>query len=635
VSIRWKLILAIGVPLVGMLAGILWLDHARARDWAISREQGELAADAVRAASALDGHLREISQMATSTAWALSSGSSLTREELFRLLEHNVASNPAIYGSCLAFEPGAAPESEQARELFAPYVWRPEPGGPQTGAPAGVPFWTEPFFDEGAGDVQMVTYSAPFTREGRFAGVATVDVHLEELRDRVRATVRSSREVWLLSRRGVVIIAPVALARPGESVREVAQRLDRPMVLELARRMTLGSEGTAIIGGTHGEDRLVAFFAPVASTGWSLCGVRSEREVLAPVYAQLRLRTGLGLAFIVLVLAVVLAMGVWIVGPVRRLAAAVEQVASGDLEARVTGVISSDEIGRLAGTFNDMVSQLRDHMDARARDAAQRQRLQAELHLARDIQAAFLPKRFPSDSRYDLFAASVPARTVGGDFFDFLRTEDDVLILVVGDISGKGVPAAIFMAAARTMLRDLLGAGLQPADALNLANRTLARDNDTGMFLTVVIARIDLRRGEVVYANAGHPPPLVVEGGRARPIGPPTGTILGILEDAVFTQRSARLAPGATLLAYTDGATEARSPEGQFLGEERFVGLVVEAEHADGRRVVEDILARVDLFQAGERADDLTILYFRAQMPPRPAGRTPEAGTTAAQMPVA
>lgn len=642
--IRWKLILGVGGTLAVMLGVLLTLDFIRLRDEAFALARERTAEVAQRYAASLDADCRAIEQVALSLARLLEVTHDPPEDELYELLRRNVESNDLIYGSCAAFEPNAyggrrvdppsplpvAPGSRPRPnpELYCPYVFRSEHGLQRMDVAdaydyldprwewyrypreTGRAFWTEPFFDEGAGDAMMVTFVAPFFRDGKFRGTVNVDVLLADLRDRAIRGVRAGTDVYIISRRGRLIVAPLPQEMLNASALAAADELKRPDLKAIVQRMMSQQGGAEPIDAIEGERRQVIFFAPVSSPRWSLAGVVDERTIMWPVYASLWQRAGIGMAAMAVMLAVVLAIGVWVVRPVGRLAAAVGRLSVTNLDARVEGIRARDEIGRLADAYNAMLDRLRHHVRALTRETAARQAVEAELRVARDIQLSLLPREFPSGDGFRVHGVSAPARYVGGDFFDVFLAEPGLLTLVVADVSGKGIPAAMFMAVARTMIRDLASAGERsPAAILGRANELLLRSNSESMFVTLFMAQYQTGCGRLRYANAGHPRPIVTDvAGKTLSFGEVTGTVVGALEGESYQEREGVLTPGQRIVIYTDGVLEARAPGGEFYGEQRFHAWLRGQGGASVRELCEAGVREVDAFQPSGRADDITML---------------------------
>ncbi len=617
------------------------------REGAFALAQERTAERADRYAAALDADCRAIEQVALCTARYLEVHPDPTESQLYEQLRGNVESNPLIYGSCAAFEPRAmdrtpgdaspsalpvapAPRPRPNPDLFCPYVYRGDGGllrmdvadaydylDPRwewyrVPRQTGRAFWTEPFFDEGAGNVEMVTFVAPFFRDGVFRGTVNVDVRLDDLRQRAHAAVRPGSGVYLMSRGGVFIVAPepgLVMAGPA---REAVERLGRPDLRSLTDLMVGGLPGTEIIEGPDG--RQIVFLGVVRSTGWKLAGVAEESTIMWPVYASLRVRSLAGIGAAVLVLAAALAMGVWIVRPVGRLAEAVSALSAGNLDARVTDIGANDEIGRLARAYNGMLDRLQGHVAALQRETSARQAIESELRVARTIQRSLLPRDFPEPPGIRVFARSEPARQVGGDFFDLFSSDGRTITFLVADVSGKGMPAALFMAVARTLIRDLAAIGPDsPGRVLRKADEMLRRDNREGMFLTAFLGHFDPGTGSIRYANAGHPRPRVIDTrGSVRVFGGTTGTVLGVLPGEFVEEREERLAPGERLVLYTDGVTEARSGGGDFLGAAGLDSVLGESASLGVRSLCDAVVQRVDEFQDDARADDVTVMVIES-----------------------
>jgi len=249
-------------------------------------------------------------------------------------------------------------------------------------------------------------------------------------------------------------------------------------------------------------------------------------------------------------------------------------------------------------------------------------RLEEELEAARDLQMSMLPQVFPQPARHcpvDVWGLVHPAREVGGDLYDFFTTPDGSLCFFVGDVSGKGMPAALFMARTKSLMRvatELMrereGAAASPADIIARVNRELCQNNTDMMFVTLFFGMLALDTGEVLYCNAGHNPPYRVSGGTPRAIEDAKGMILGIQPRAAYTTGKLVLAPGETLYLYSDGVTEAHDPGGDLFCEHRLEAVL--RTHADrgSREVVGGVTEALRGFVGtAPPFDDITMLALR------------------------
>ncbi len=241
-----------------------------------------------------------------------------------------------------------------------------------------------------------------------------------------------------------------------------------------------------------------------------------------------------------------------------------------------------------------------------------RERLETEIQLAQQIQTTFLPDKLPTIPGWDLSARWRTARQMGGDFYDVIELPDGRVGLFIADVADKGVPAAMFMALTRTLVRAAVLQTDSPAAALRQVNDLLYPDCQQGMFVTAVYGVLDIQTAEFTYANAGHNPPLVLHAGEVIERLTRTGIALGAVENPEMTQRSIQLAVGSALIFYTDGITEAFSPTGEEFGEERLIKVLTTSKASTARALLEAIDRRVDKFLAGDPpADDMTLLAVK------------------------
>jgi sigma-B regulation protein RsbU (phosphoserine phosphatase) len=259
------------------------------------------------------------------------------------------------------------------------------------------------------------------------------------------------------------------------------------------------------------------------------------------------------------------------------------------------------EMVNFARTFRSMAEQI-----------TLRRRQHDEMASAASIQRAMLPPPLPGDSchgRVTLHATMRPAREIGGDFYDYFAIGEDRLGIVIGDVSGKGVPASLFMAMTRTIIRLVARQDDDLAAGIGRANALLSADNDSAMFVTLIYGVLDIGTGTFTYCNCGHNPPLVVRGDGARERLTLTGLPLGVLAEAEYATRKIVLAPGDRLVLYTDGVTEASTEDGAEFGEARLEAAIDALREGTPLAMVDGIVERVDAFAAGApQADDITCL---------------------------
>lgn len=253
---------------------------------------------------------------------------------------------------------------------------------------------------------------------------------------------------------------------------------------------------------------------------------------------------------------------------------------------------------------------------ARRQAAADRESLLSltkELDVARRIQESLVPRTFPpfpERTDFSIYGCMIPATQVGGDLFDFSLLDDHRLMFAIGDVSGKGVAAAMLMAVTRTLLRAAARKGMGPGECLHEVNQVLRMERVSSMFVTAFVGVLDARTGEVEYSNAGHNPPLLIRaGGGVEPTELTGGLVLGQFARATYGVKRTRLAPGESIVLYTDGVTEAMSPEYEQFSDERFQALLTRLWGRPAEEQVQAVMEAVSGFARGApQSDDITML---------------------------
>jgi len=266
-------------------------------------------------------------------------------------------------------------------------------------------------------------------------------------------------------------------------------------------------------------------------------------------------------------------------------------------------------------TVNKALQQMQELKDA-VREHDQLLTIRRELDIASRIQQSMLPRTFPpfpDRSDFEIFAAMLPAREVGGDFYDFFLLDNDRLGFVVGDVSGKGVPAAIFMAISRTLLRSTALTDTPPGPCLQRVNSLLCIENSSEMFVSLFYGVLHTRTGEIEYCNGGHNWPYILRGdGTVETVPPTNNMVLGAIDSAPYQTKTGHLACGETLVLYTDGITEAMDPAAHLFADARLQGFLGGVVSASPEEIVRRLVDEVERFCAGApQSDDLTALAIR------------------------
>jgi sigma-B regulation protein RsbU (phosphoserine phosphatase) len=275
-----------------------------------------------------------------------------------------------------------------------------------------------------------------------------------------------------------------------------------------------------------------------------------------------------------------------------------------------------DEVGELAEAFLFMENALKHYIEDLKTTTAAKEKIESELKIAHDIQMGILPKMFPAfpDSpEFDLYAVLKPAREVGGDFYDFFFVDENHLFFVIGDVSGKGVPASLFMAITKTLFKASAVGNTPPSEILSQVNRKLSEDNEAAIFVTVFCGILNIKSGEVLYANGGHNPPLIIRSEqRADSVKVSRNLALGVIESVEYKLEHTVLKPGEVLFMYTDGVTEAMNTEDEIFSERRLKEeLSLFREHST-QQISEVLMEKVTAFSQGTpQNDDITLMTLK------------------------
>ena len=495
-------------------------------------------------------------------------------DSLSRVCQRIVEDNPVAVGSTVALEPGYIP----GRPLYSPYVYRdadtlvfrslateeydyPSQEWFTKPIELGRGYWSEPYVDEGGGEMLMVTYSLPVRdKKDHIAAVLTADISLDWLKDLISGVkTYPNASNFLLSREGRFMVSPrgeVALQRTVDEV--VGQQDDSMNFRRLNRSMLSGESGNMQL--EYKGQKSHVFYSPIEQTGWSMCIIIPDSDIFGSIrrigfYVLLLQLLGLGLIVLIL-----------------------SSFARKQLQYK---------------KLNE-----------------NKQRMEGELHIARGIQMSMVPKTFPPFPKrddLDMSAAIIPAKEVGGDLYDFY-IRDEKLFFCIGDVSGKGVPASLVMAVTRTTFRTISAHESDPQRIVSGMNDTLSEMNENNMFVTFFCGVLDLTDGHLSYCNAGHNPPMILTDAiRELPVDP--NLPLGVLHGMKYVGQETQLQYDDALFLYTDGLNEAENANYEQFGMER----VEAALH--GRKGAQEHLNNIErkvreFVGDAPQSDDFTLLFI-------------------------
>ena len=488
--------------------------------------------------------------------------------------------------------------------------------------------WSEPYFDDGLGEILMTTFSYPFfTASGEFAGMVTIDISLDQLGGYVRQISGDGVDYpFLLSAAGGYVVHPrnskvghgsVWEDLPDDQARHESYKefWENEIFAENKRFGSIDYPFSNIDGRT--DDHIT--FTKLKNSDWVVGAVVTNRQLFAPLRELQHFALMLGGAAVALIMLLLAMVTFHALRPLRELSEAALKVGGGDLTVSLPETDREDEVGMINDAFHTMLLSLKDYIGELRKTTAAKNRIESELEIAARIQAWILPelRALPhGDVSVDICGELFAAKAVGGDLFDVFYISEDKLCISIGDVSGKGVPAALFMAVTQTLLRGIATPERCAADIVNRINANLARNNDMMMFVTYFLGIIDLRTGVMSYVNAGHNPAIIAGAdGSVRELIGVNGPPLAI-SDHVYTESELTLPLASSLLLYTDGITESQNTVGEQFSAKRLLELVGSLKDNAPQTMFDAILRDVKLFADGaEQYDDITMLAIRINTP--------------------
>lgn len=508
------------------------------------------------------------------------------------------------------------------------------------------PCWCEPYFDDIGARKLMSTYSRPFfmkekgADEGKLAGIVTIDVDLSKIHKIINdVDIYSSGRAVFSSSKGIFfekvsediseILKNCMIYSVGEvgeeltgmasyenmlfSLEKLASCFDLDFCRELLEHIKKHTRINLV--GCVDADGWMEWVSsvPVGTSEWSLVFIVDEEDALASVYRLKKICIGFQVGFTLLLAGMIPLFSRRITKPIVRLSKATQKIAQGNLDNEIKVRRSRDELGVLANSINTMRQSLKTYIANLGETLVQQERTANELKIAGDIQQSFLPKIFTQDviKECSLYAVLYPAKVVGGDLYSYFTLPDGRFFFTVGDVSGKGVPASLFMAVTLTLMKGMRQyKRVTAADILKKVGHELFLNNERLMFVTVFCAIFDPQTGILQYSNAGHLPPVILNPNKeARWLELPTGLVLGVTKYPVYTNMQVQLEPGDTIVVYTDGVNEAMNQAKELWGYDRLIDSIRNVAGSHEKEIVDTLCSTLKNYVGGaEQSDDITVM---------------------------
>lgn len=562
-------------------------------------------------------------------------------EEVFDALEKELRLNPHIIGYGIGFNPDYFPEKGR---WFEPYVVRQDSGQierSQIGSAehnylnakwyretleTGVGRWSDPYYDEAGAKAILCTYSVPIVDDqGCNVGVLGADFPLswlyeqliqldEQVNQEIRFGKRKTNDriyCFILGRDGVYIAHPESERSLKRNYFDYIGTEMSEQYRQIGEEMLEGKTGnkTTFMDGIRSS----VYYSPLSRAGWSMAFVVPTSTLLRPgkiIATIILILLGIGLLFTFLISYFLIRRAA---RPLTSLASSADEIAQGNFNAPLPEIRENDEIRLLRDSFEDMQHSLSTYVDKLTTATAQRSMLESELNIARNIQMEMLPKTFPpfpERNDIDIYGKLMPAKAVGGDMFDFVL-RDEHLFFCIADISGKGVPAALWTAMADAAFRMLIANENRPEKIVSTLNISLAERNESMMFATFFLGILDLTTGILTYCNAGHEAPILVSGDKPKFLDIESNVPLGVMPGWNYKAQQESLISGTTLFLYTDGLTEAENKDHTQFGRDNIMATLSTPSTSSEMLIGIVTDAVQDFVGDAEQSDDLTLLAIR------------------------
>ena len=585
----------------------------------------------------VEGILNRVEVASNMTKWLVQRHPDMA-DSMFVYSRGTLLNNPDFYNCSIAFEPDYFKDKGRYFSAYTKHIGdslRTIQGGSDNyqyffmdwylmPTLLDKPCWTEPYmdYDVASNTSEMVTSYCQtiLDKQGRKVGVINISLSINWLSQTISDTKPYPNSYSIMiGRGGTYFVHPDSTKITRQTI--FTQTLEQPdtALTALGHAMQRGEEGMKHMI-LNGNDCYV-FYKPLGKTGCSMAIVCPEKDIFGG-YDRLR-RTVMSIVTIGLLLMLYFFIRIITreLTPLRRLAREAETIASGQFDAQLPELQRIDEIGQLSQSFENMQQSLVKYIDELKVTTAQKASIDRDIRIASDIQMGMLPEKFPTKADRDdvqIYASLTPAKDVGGDLFDFYF-RDEKLFFCIGDVSGKGVPASLFMAVTRAVFRTVSAHESMPDHIVTAMNKTMAGMNKTRMFVTLFVGVLDLPTGRLHYCNAGHDAPLLVGAG----VGELTcdnNIPVGFMPKWKYTLQEAQIFTGTTIFLFTDGLTEAMDVNKAQFQMDRVNDVAIKAlsqQQQEPKQLISQMTEAVHQFVGdAEQSDDLTMMaiqYIREQ----------------------
>ncbi len=481
------------------------------------------------------------------------------------------------------------------------------------------PFWSEAYKNAGGNELS-VAYLVPaylsVDDSTRIRGMIGVELRLSWLREVIEKRKQHQRDyVFILSQQGKPLVRPRGEANFENDIYQTAKQINNPDLVMLADQMLAGHSGFVTIDWVFENFKSLVYYMPVAQTGWSVAVVFPKRDLLSDLYLTTIITTATGIVGFLLIIFTILLITRRLTRPLQQLSQSAREIGQGNLTVEMPTVPSNDEVMVLKDSLETMQTELQAYIKNLMATQRYKDRVEGELRVAHDIQMGYLRSDFTNfceNRNFNIAATLNPALQIGGDFYDFFDVDEHTVCFAMGDVAGKGIPAALFMAIALTLTRSAAYATQSLSQIVGRINDILVSQNENAVFTTFFIGLLDTRTGAINFCNAGHNYPYLLQQGELYEVKATHGPALGVVDQVSYKTGKLQMNAGDKLVLYTDGVTDAENSENIFFSKENLELVLTSDGAADIRELLHGLMQQLKKFTGNQPpSDDITVMALQ------------------------
>lgn len=481
------------------------------------------------------------------------------------------------------------------------------------------PFWSEAYKIDQSSEFS-VAYLVPanlgVNDSTHVSGLIGIELRLNWLREVIeKQNLQQKHYVFILSKTGKPLVRPGGDANYDSDIYETAKKLNNPDLVMLADNMLAGRSGFATLDGVFDNFNSVVYYMPVSQNSWSVAVVFPKRNLLGNLYITTTLVAFTGIIGFILIIITIIFITRRLTRPLQQLSESALEIGQGNFTVEMPSIAINDEVMVLKDSIETMQTELQSYIRNLLATERYKERLESELRVAHQIQMGYLRNDFTAfcaNRNFGIIATLKSARHISGDFYDFFDVNEHTVCFAMGDVAGKGIPAALYMAIALTLTRSAAYSTQSLSLIVGKINEILVSQNKNAVFTTFFIGLLDTRTGEIIFCNAGHNYPYLLQQGELYEVKATHGPALGVMDQVSFKTGQLKLNAKDKLVLFTNGVTDAKNTENLFFEKDNLEDALTNGAAADIHELMDDLLQRLQKFSGSQPpSDDIAVLALQ------------------------